>query len=256
MLEALIFDVDGTLAETEEAHRAAFNRAFSESGLGWEWDQPLYGQLLNVTGGKERIAHYLARGASVEAPLSAEDIARLHARKTAIFGEIVATGGVPLRPGVEALIRHAPEAGIRLAIATTTTLANVENLLGATLGEDGLDRFEVIAAGDEVPAKKPAPDVFLLALKRLGLPAGRCLALEDSAHGLASARAAGLAALITRSAYTASQNFDGAAAVVDNLVELVDGDAGRHGLGSDGSVGAALGPQILAELTRIAMRAA
>ncbi len=226
MLEALIFDVDGTLAETEEVHRAAFNEMFEEAGLGWHWDRPLYKRLLDVTGGKERIAHFIAIEKPAALPLAAggqslgEAIAAMHKRKTDIYNRRVAEGGLDLRPGVEALIRHAGQTGMRLAIATTTSLANVESLLAATLGPDGTRRFEVIAAGDMVRAKKPAPDVFLLALERLGLPPQRCLAIEDSINGLQSAGAAGLATLVTRSAYTADQCFDGALAVHDTLRQL------------------------------------
>jgi HAD superfamily hydrolase (TIGR01509 family) len=232
MLQALIFDVDGTLSETEEAHREAFNDVFEESGLGWHWDQQLYGRLLDVTGGKERMAHYIATERPAKLPggdagaALADAIAALHRRKTDIYNRKVSEGAVALRPGVEALIRHAGQAGLRLAIATTTSLPNVESLLAATLGESGARRFEVIAAGDMVTRKKPAPDVFLLALERLGLPAARCLAFEDSINGLQSARAAGLATLVTRSAYTADQCFDGALAVVDTLRDLAGPAAG------------------------------
>lgn len=226
MLDALIFDVDGTLSETEETHRAAFNEVFAEDGLGWSWDQALYKRLLDVTGGKERIRYYLdsfdpPRSSAI--PTAAAEltqwIAGLHARKTLIYNAMIDDGAAGLRPGVEALIRHARNSGIRLAIATTTSLPNVESLIRACLGENGLDFFEVIAAGDQVKAKKPAPDVFLAALERLGLPAQSCLALEDSVNGLKSARAAGLPVVITTSIYTDDQAFP------DALVTLPDLDA-------------------------------
>ncbi len=226
MLEALIFDVDGTLAETEEVHRAAFNDVFRETGLDWHWDQALYGRLLDVTGGKERIAHFLATASPAMVPTvaagegMADAIAAMHRRKTDIYNQKIASGGLELRPGVEAVIRAARGAGVRLAIATTTSLPNVESLLRATLGPDAVGLFEVIAAGDMVRKKKPAPDVFLLALERLGLPAERCLALEDSINGLQSAGGAGLATVITKSAYTAHQRFDGALSVTGTLAEL------------------------------------
>lgn len=232
MLEALIFDVDGTLAETEEVHRAAFNEAFAEAGLDWHWDERLYARLLDVTGGKERIAHFIAtqrpamlpRASGGEAMAAA--IATLHKRKTDLYNRKVASGGLELRPGVEAVIRQAAQDGVRLAIATTTSLPNVESLLAATLGPGGAGLFEVIAAGDMVARKKPAPDVFVLAVERLGIAPERCLALEDSINGLEAARGAGLATVVTRSAYTAGQDFAGAVAVCDTLAEL--GRGGAH----------------------------
>jgi len=207
-MQALIFDVDGTLAETEELHRAAFNQAFvAEHGPGWHWDQPLYAKLLAVTGGKERIAHFAPT-------LPAARIQTLHAAKTAYYARLVASGGLQPRPGVRRLLQAANRAGIKLAIATTTSPANIEALLAAW---GNLPPFDVIAAGDEVAAKKPAPDVYLLALRRLGLPAANCLAIEDTENGLRSARAAGLRCLITTSLYGGTGPFPGAAAVVTNL---------------------------------------
>ncbi len=206
---ALIFDVDGTLAETEELHRAAFNAAFAaEGGPGWHWDQALYGELLCVTGGKERIRHFRV--------LPADEVAALHATKTAHYKRLVETGGLHLRPGVRRLLRAAHAAGVKLAIATTTSPANVEALLAACAP---LPPFEVIAAGDEVGAKKPAPDVFCLALRRLGLAAGACVAFEDTWNGLQSALGAGLRCVVTTSLYGGRGPFPGAAAIVSHLGE-------------------------------------
>lgn len=218
MLHALIFDVDGTLAETEETHRRAFNATFAARGLGWVWDRPLYIELLRVTGGKERIAHYIAAHGA-EPALAGAEIAALHEAKTARYTELMRQGTCGLRPGIVRLLDEAAAAGMRLAIATTTSLPNVVALLEATLGPGAAARFEVIAAGDMVAAKKPAPDVFLLALRELGLAPGDALAVEDSRNGLLSARAAGLPVLITQSAFTAHEDFAGAAAVVDSLGE-------------------------------------
>lgn len=215
-LRAIIFDVDGTLAETEELHRAAFNRAFAEAGLGWEWGEALYGELLDVAGGKERLAHYAAR---VGHAIGADAIARLHARKTGFYGEAV--GGCALRPGVAALIEAARAAGISLAIATTTTRANVDALLDAALASGAAAWFTIVA-GDEVPRKKPAPDVYLAALTALGLSAADCVAIEDSPDGLKAARAAGIATLVTPSRYMAGGDFSGAARVVADLAALPD----------------------------------
>jgi HAD superfamily hydrolase (TIGR01509 family) len=221
-LEALLFDVDGTLAETErDGHRVAFNRAFADLGLAWDWDPGLYGELLKVTGGKERIEAWLNRlppGAVAKADRGGL-ITRVHRAKTRHFVELVGAGGIPLRPGVERLLREAREAGLRLAIATTTTPANVVALLSSALGPESIGWFEVIAAGDVVPAKKPAPDIYLYALARLALPAAACLAIEDSANGIAAARAAGLEVLVTRGLYSADEDLRAASLVLSDLGE-------------------------------------
>ncbi len=219
-LEALIFDVDGTLAETEEAHRAAFNAAFREWGLDWHWDRPLYARLLAVTGGKERLAHYLSEYFSdTTPPLAPQDIPALHRRKTEIYGEMARSGTISFRPGVFRLIREAQENGLILAIATTTNLAPLEALFAGAEAQAIYDAFSVVAAGDMVTHKKPAPDVYHLALEKLGLSAEHCLALEDSRNGLVAARAAGLATIITPSAYTAQEDFSEALAIVSDLGE-------------------------------------
>lgn len=213
-LSALIFDVDGTLAETEEVHRRAFNDAFAAAGLDWVWSQALYRDLLAVTGGKERIAAYQRRIRA--APLDPTGIASLHADKTARYTARVDAGGMSLRPGVRRLLREAHAAGLRLAIATTTSRPNVAALLTA-VGD--LPAFDVIAAGDEVAVKKPAPDVFHLAVQRLALPPEACIAFEDTQNGVQSATGAGLACLVTVSAYGGAGPFAGAAAVVSDLGE-------------------------------------
>jgi HAD superfamily hydrolase (TIGR01509 family) len=212
-LAALIFDVDGTLAETEELHRQAFNDTFAQAGLTWHWNQSLYADLLQVTGGKERIRHYLNSLADPPA-LATADIAALHAQKTARYTEMLEAGGIALRPGIARLTAEAHAAGIQLAIATTTSRPNVDALLRACAP---LPHFQVIAAGDEVPAKKPAPDIYRLALQRLGLPETACVAIEDTLNGLRSAQGAGLPCLITKSVYGGAGPFPGALAVIDHL---------------------------------------
>ncbi len=219
-LEALIFDVDGTLADTErDGHRVAFNRAFSEAGLDWRWDADLYGQLLAVTGGKERMRHYIDRYRPDYAKPADFDalVARLHAAKTRHYTSLLGHGGIPLRPGVRRLLEEAREAGVRLAIATTTTPDNVTALLRHALSPDADSWFEVIGAGDVVAAKKPAPDIYHYVLERMHLAPAQCMAFEDSENGLRAAQAAGLATVITVNDYTRAHDFSGAAIVLDQL---------------------------------------
>ena len=221
-LKALIFDVDGTLADTERnGHLPAFNKAFSEAGLPWHWSVELYGKLLAVTGGKERIRHYIENyQANFLAPGDlGEFIADLHRAKNAFYAEMVAAGEIPLRPGVRRLLLEAQAEGIRLAIATTTSMENVEALLEHSLEPDAVSWFEVIAAGDTVAAKKPAPDIYHYTLEAMDLSAEECLAIEDSANGLRSALAAGIKTVVTVSDYTRNERFVGAALVVDHLGE-------------------------------------
>lgn len=219
---ALIFDVDGTLAETEEVHRQAFNDAFASTGLGWCWGRTVYKELLQVAGGKERIRAFDAMrpGAAL---LSDTEVAELHRIKTARYVELMQEGACPLRPGVAGLLATAQGRGQRLAIATTTSRANIDALLSVAIGPDWSELFEAIVAGDEVDRKKPAPDVYLELLRRLDLPAARCLALEDSGNGLRSANQAGIPVLITRSTYFRSDDFSGAILAVDSLTELTEG---------------------------------
>ena len=235
-LTTLLFDVDGTLAETEEIHRQSFNRSFAQAGLDWHWSQQMYTELLAVTGGKERIRYYLAEhllAFSVPGDLD-EYIAGLHASKTVFYTETVAAGKLPMRPGVKRLISEARRVGLRLGIATTTTPANVSALLQHSLAPDAESWFEVIAAGGVVPAKKPAPDIYHYAMQAMGVSAAECLAFEDSENGLLSARAAGLQTLVAVSEYTRDHNFEGAALVLDQLGEpgspfqVLCGDAGGH----------------------------
>jgi HAD superfamily hydrolase (TIGR01509 family) len=219
-LQALIFDVDGTLADTErDGHRVAFNAAFEEAGMPWHWDVPLYGELLAVTGGKERMRFYAERHdpAFLAAPDADERIKALHAAKTRHYVAMLEGGEIPLRPGVARLIEEARAVALRLAIATTTTPENVTTLLSASLAPDAVSWFEVIGAGDIVPKKKPAPDIYFWVLERLGLPAEACLAVEDSANGLKASLAADLPTVITTSIYTVEEDFTGALSVQPDL---------------------------------------
>jgi HAD superfamily hydrolase (TIGR01509 family) len=213
VLKALIFDVDGTLAETEERHRLAFNEAFAREGLDWVWDEALYAELLKVTGGKERIRAFIETLAPERLGEADALAPRLHAHKTQIYTQAVAAGGAPLRPGMAALVAAARAKGLALAIATTTTPANVDALLTPALGRDWRAMFAIVAAGDMVAAKKPAPDVYHLALKGLALPAQAALALEDSRNGVRAAKAAGVPVVAVRSRYAARDDLDDALAI-------------------------------------------
>ena len=221
MLQALIFDVDGTLADTEAAHRAAFNQAFDQEGLGWHWDEALYTRLLDVSGGKERLTHYWTQrhpevrdvdGAGVR-----DTIARLHELKTAAYEAMVNDGAVSLRPGVLHLIDAAGHAGLHLAIATTTSPVNIAALLRGAIGPDWRQFFGIVEDASTAAIKKPHPQVYLQTLQRLQLPAAQCLAFEDSANGLRAATGAGLATVITPTQFTADHDFSGALKVLPNL---------------------------------------
>ena len=241
-LKALIFDVDGTLANTEhDGHLRAFNETFELFELDWRWDSKLYSDLLSVSGGKERLAHYISHyNPSLKRDLSVSDIIDIHNKKTEIFVEHVANGQVSLRVGVERLIEEAVDSGLRLGIATTTSLKNVEALMTSTLGESALNRFEVIGAGDVVKSKKPAADIYRYVLDKMSLSCHECIAFEDSEIGFASATSAGLRTVVTLSEYTKTKNFQGALVVLNHLgdenqpFEIIKGSPTRHSFVSVG----------------------
>jgi HAD superfamily hydrolase (TIGR01509 family) len=220
MLKALLFDVDGTLADTErDGHRPAFNAAFQEFGLDWNWDVALYGQLLAVTGGKERMKYYVDhfRPDYIKPTDFDALVAALHKAKTAHYTRMLGQGGIPLRPGVKRLLLEARERGLILGVATTTTPENVTELLRHSLAPDGPEWFQVIAAGDIVPAKKPAPDIYVWALQQLGLRPEECLAFEDSENGIRASLGANLRTVVTINDYTREHDFSGALAVLSDL---------------------------------------
>ncbi|MDD2701743.1 MAG: HAD-IA family hydrolase [Sideroxydans sp.] len=221
-IKAIIFDVDGTLADTEDGHRKSFNKAFAENGLDWNWDVALYDKLLKVTGGKERIKYFVSDFLTgYEKPADFEEFVKhLHKVKTGHYTAMLREGAIPLRPGIKQLIQDAHQAGIKLAIATTTTAENVTALLEVGLGKDWEKYFAANGCGDIVPHKKPAPDIYIWVLDKLGLKAEDCIALEDSNNGLRSALAAGIKTYVTTNPYTHRQDFVDAAAVLDDLSDL------------------------------------
>lgn len=234
-LKALIFDVDGTLADTERnGHRVAYNKAFAKLGINWNWSEQTYGEILTVSGGKERMK-YFVENYQPDIPTDrelGELISEIYITKTRIFKEMLLTGLIPLRSGVARLFNEAREAGIRLAIATTTAPSNVQYILSSTLGEESLGWFDIIAAGDIVDNKKPSAEIYQLVLDEMSWKAEECVAFEDSENGCLSARGANLPVIITVTAYTRDDPFVGASLILDQLgdpgepVELIDDPMG------------------------------
>jgi len=228
ILKALIFDVDGTLADTESVHRAAFNRAFQELGLDWHWDDALYTELLEISGGKERVLHYWKQKnpdvLAIDAKAVQDTVARIHELKTAYYEDAVQSGQVELRPGVLALFEEAARAGMLLAIATTTSPVNIAALLRRAMGPDWRHSFAAIGDGTTAPQKKPHPMVYEQILQLLRLDPRECLAFEDSGNGLKAATLAGLATIITPTRYTQHHDFSRALHVLPDLghVRLAD----------------------------------
>ena len=221
-IKAIILDVDGTLADTEDADRISFNKAFAENHLDWNWDIALYDKLLKVTGGKERIKYFIETCLpGFQKPADYEGFVKnLHLTKTGHYTAMLREGRIPLRPGIEQLINDTRQAGIALAIATTTSPENVSTLLQHGLGTGSESWFAVIGCGDIVPHKKPAPDIYRWVLDKLNLDADDCIALEDSENGLRSSLAAGIKTLVITNHYTRNQDFTGAAAILDDLGDL------------------------------------
>jgi HAD superfamily hydrolase (TIGR01509 family) len=217
MLEALIFDVDGTLAETEELHRRSFNETFRAFDLGWHWDKALYSKLLQTTGGKERMTRYVADYVPHQRAVL-DRLSELHKSKTKSYLTLLREGALSLRPGIVRLIHEARARGLKLAIATTSNPHNVKALLRSGLGDDSPNWF-TIAAGDVAPKKKPSPDVYYQALEAMHVGPGSAIAFEDSTNGLQAARAAGLAVIATPSLFLVDENLEGALSVVSDLGE-------------------------------------
>lgn len=217
MLQALLFDCDGVLVDTEpDGHRVAFNRAFQAKGLAVTWDVRLYGELLKIAGGKERMIHYFDAHGWPAGADKAGLIRDLHHLKTDLFMQIIAAGELPLRPGVARLVDEALAAGVKLAVCSTSNEKAVEMVVSRMLGPTRRQAFQIFA-GDVVAKKKPAPDIYLLAAKQMALQPDRCLVIEDSRNGLLAAKAAGMKCLVTTSAYTLDEDFSEAEAVHPEL---------------------------------------
>jgi len=223
-VSALVFDCDGVLADTErDGHRPAFNQIFREFGLPVEWDVEEYGRRLKIGGGKERMASLFtpefvaANGLPADPEGQAELLATWHKRKTAIYTEMVVAGKLPPRPGIRRVITAAQDAGWKLGVASTSAEASVHAILEYAVGKERADRFDVFLAGDCVPKKKPAPDIYLLALEKLGVDPAEVLVVEDSRNGLEAAHAAGLRCLVTVNGYTEKEDFSEAILVVSSL---------------------------------------
>ena len=216
-MKALIFDCDGVLVDTErDGHRVAFNRAFAAAGIDADWDVDLYGELLKIAGGKERMTHFFNEAGWPDGQTAATLIPELHKRKTAIFTELIASGELPLRPGITRIIDEAHAASVRLGVCTTSDPKSIDGVLDL-MGPKRKAYFEIVLAGDIVAKKKPSPDIYLLAKERLGLDARDCVVIEDSRNGLLAAAGAGMPCLITKSAYTQNEDFREAAQVVPEL---------------------------------------
>lgn len=223
-MTALIFDCDGVLADTERfGHLPAFNATFAEFGLPVEWSVEEYGRLLYVSGGKERLATLLTpafvklAGLPTDPAAQAAEIVRWHKRKTAIYTEMVAQGKLPARPGIRRIIEAAQDAGWTLAVGSTSAEISVRAILEHAIGPQRAARFDLVLAGDVVARKKPAPDIYQLAIARLGVAPASVLVIEDSRNGLLAAVGAGLRCLMTVNGYTQDEDTHEAVLVVTSL---------------------------------------
>jgi HAD superfamily hydrolase (TIGR01509 family) len=226
-LQALFFDVDGTLADTERlGHRPAYNSAFRKLGLPFRWDPLLYRKLLKQPGGQERLLHYLEhyRPELGEHETAARAdikgwVRAVHKLKNQYFRRLVRSGQVPLRPGIARLMREARDEGIRIAIVTSASRDTLKPILRHSLGSSLMGEVELMVCGEDVVHKKPAPDLYRLALRRMNLQPEHCVAIEDSAMGLTAAHVAGIVTIITTNDNTVHEEFHEAALVLDTLGE-------------------------------------
>ena len=221
MLKAILFDVDGTLANTEDTHRKSFNDAFSEFGLGYHWSEQEYIDLLSISGGRERLISFLkSRNFQVKGDMDLRDFSyRLHERKSEIYRQKLVDGHIALRCGVERLIHEARNKGMKLGIATASSLRNVETLIHNNLGSGGMSLFDVVVTSDIIKDKKPSPVVYQFATAELGLTPDHCVAIEDTSNGNRSALLSGIRTVITTHAFTKDDDFTGASLIIDQLGE-------------------------------------
>ena len=222
---ALIFDCDGVLADTErDGHRPAFNAAFKEKGIDCDWSVELYGELLSVGGGKERMtAHWSKVGwpAGYETEEAQTDLVKaLHLRKTELFNDMITAGKIPLRPGVLRIVDEAIAAGVPLAVCSTSNEKAVTNLVETLMGSERRSKFQIFA-GDVVEKKKPSPDIYNLAKETMNLEASMCTVVEDSHIGLQAAKGAGMNCIVTKSSYTSGEDFR----IADKIVSELEADS-------------------------------
>ena len=230
-LKGIIFDVDGTIANTEEIHRQAFNQTFKECGLNWRWSVADYERLLLISGGRERLRACLKQDQALVGKISdpAGFIKALHIKKSEHYRALLVAADIDLRPGILRLIREATARNILLGIATSSSRANLETLLNSTLGAAPEDLFDMIVTGDTVADKKPSPLAYQCALAGLGLAAAGCVAIEDTYNGNQAALGVGLGCVITTHQYTQNNDFSGAALVVNHLGEPDKPCTAAHG---------------------------
>lgn len=222
---ALLIDCDGTIVETErDGHRVAFNRAFKQKGFNCEWEVGLYGELLTTGGGKERMTRYFKDynpGAWKETEPPEKDhpvIKELHKLKTQIFMDIVRSGELSLREGIEELVTAADAAGWAIAVCSTSNEESVKSVVETLLPE--FAPSIKIFAGDCVKAKKPAPDIYQLASKELGVAPMKCIVIEDTKIGMESGKAAGMKVIVTKSIYSEDEDFENADLLLTSAAEV------------------------------------
>lgn len=235
-LNAILFDVGGTIAESEEIHRVSFNEAFKEFGLNWYWDEAIYRELVFIGGGKERIKHYITRAwpEMLKQKNLTKYIESVHKIKGQIYEEFLNDSQLKARPGIIRLLKELKNEKIRLAIVSDTTEENLINLFKKGLGINPIEWFEILAHGGCTIQKKPSPDIYLWTLERLKLPPELCLAIEDAPRGVDSAIDAGLKVLVTPSIYTLEEKFEKSSLLLSHLGEpeepfnVIKGDAFGH----------------------------
>jgi HAD superfamily hydrolase (TIGR01509 family) len=222
MIKAVLWDVDGTLAETErDGHLVAFNLAFEALGIPWRWSERRYAELLAVAGGRERLLHDMRSQQGAPADRAGRETlaGRVHQLKNEFYARIVSSGGLSLRPGVRELLEECERAGLRMAIATTTSRPNVELLLETLLGQHWAARFAAVLCARDAPRKKPDPQVYALALEALDVRPHEAIAMEDAPAGIAAATAAGVPVIVTHSHYFPTVDTRGALAAGPSLAQ-------------------------------------